>query len=583
MGVMGRKSLALLLSAALLLSPSRAGAAGAAAEAEPSPGDTAGQAVPPTEKPAHPLSGITLALVLTETTSSALDSLDRYIAEMEAGFGEIGDTKDWLAQDIDSRQFVAGLMQILAARFKNVGVFDSVEAAVESGRGLILTVDLYYLLGTWPGEKTEAEVIGSFLDAAQNDVETVQAKGIFAIPRPQKGGGRGSNVLGAALSQMAASELGMPLDSGGYSSDDMPSKPFEYYVPGFRPALHLSFNQWAQRLDSSSRLRKFARGEPAPRPEPAAERVQSEAAPSDASKTMERAARQMLKQLEALSREGSAAKGFERTAELPPAAVPRPVLPQGKPKTPGKYYEKSWAVVIGVNKYQVWPSLEYAVKDALSVKDRFLDLGFDEVIEILDEEATRARILTLLGTELPKKVGRDDRVVIFFAGHGQTEDLGEEREQGYIIPVDGDITNYFTTAISMTQVRELSQRIRAKHLLYVMDACYSGQGFNRAAGMDPAIDGYVEKITSMRSVQMITAGGRSEQVMESQGHGVFTEYFLRGLDGEADRDNDRVVTASELGAYLKPQVSLASGNLQTPQYGRLDGEGEVVFIVPRAQ
>lgn len=135
----------------------------------------------------------------------------------------------------------------------------------------------------------------------------------------------------------------------------------------------------------------------------------------------------------------------------------------------------------------------------------------------------------------------------------------------------------------MQQVREASERISAKHILYVMDACYSGQGFTRALGMDPGTDGYIQKITSLRSVQMITAGGKQEQVAEQEGHGIFTQYFLRGLDGEADRDNDAVVTASELGAYLMPQVSRASDNLQTPQYGRLDGEGEVVFIVPKKE
>ncbi len=254
-------------------------------------------------------------------------------------------------------------------------------------------------------------------------------------------------------------------------------------------------------------------------------------------------------------------------------------LPETQRVKGAPYYHKSWAVVIGINKYDVWPPLAYAVTDALAVEKKLKEIGFEEVIEILDKEATRKRILTLLGTELPKKVGSEDRVVIFFAGHGQTESLADGREQGYIIPADGDITNYFATAISMTQVRELSQRIPAKHLLYAMDACYSGQGFSRAFGIDPAIKGYIEKITSLRSVQMITAGGKGEQVMEQQGHGVFTEYLLRGLNGEADRDNDGVVTASELGAFLMPEVSRASGNFQTPQYGRLDGEGEMVFFV----
>jgi len=271
---------------------------------------------------------------------------------------------------------------------------------------------------------------------------------------------------------------------------------------------------------------------------------------------------------------------FAQSRRIPGAVVETgAVFESPEALQPGNYYHKSWAIVIGINKYDVCPPLEYAVNDAQAVGKKLREIGFDDVIEILDKEATRERILTVLGSELPKKAGPEDRVLIFFAGHGQTETLPDGKEQGYLVPVDGDLGNYFTTAISMQQVREISERVQAKHILYVMDACYSGQGFTRAIGVEPAVNGYLHKITSLRSVQMITAGGKKEQAVELQGHGLFTQYFLRGLDGEADRDNDKVITASELGAYLMPQVSRASGNLQTPQYGRLDGEGEVVFTV----
>ncbi len=243
-----------------------------------------------------------------------------------------------------------------------------------------------------------------------------------------------------------------------------------------------------------------------------------------------------------------------------------------------RYYEKSWAVAIGINQYEYWPGLEYAVNDANSVAAKFRDLGFDEVIQVMDKQATRERILNLLGTELPKRVGKEDRVVIFFAGHGQTEELANGRQKGYLIPVDGSVTDYFTTAISMEQVREFSERITAKHIYYVMDACYSGLGFTRAMGVNPNLPGYLDKVTRLRSVQMITAGGKGEQVIEKGGHGLFTQYLLRALDGEADMDADGVVTATELGGFLRPRVSMASDNRQTPQYGRLDGEGEVVFL-----
>jgi hypothetical protein len=37
-------------------------------------------------------------------------------------------------------------------------------------------------------------------------------------------------------------------------------------------------------------------------------------------------------------------------------------------------------------------------------------------------------ILKVLGDELPRNVGKNDRVIIFFAGHCQTEHLADDRQ-----------------------------------------------------------------------------------------------------------------------------------------------------------
>jgi hypothetical protein len=42
-----------------------------------------------------------------------------------------------------------------------------------------------------------------------------------------------------------------------------------------------------------------------------------------------------------------------------------------------------------------------------------------------------------------------------------------------------------------------------------------------------------------------------------------------------------VVTGTELGAYLRPTVSNASRQAQTPLFGRLEGEGEFLFFVKK--
>lgn len=243
------------------------------------------------------------------------------------------------------------------------------------------------------------------------------------------------------------------------------------------------------------------------------------------------------------------------------------------------FYNNSWAVVIGIDRYRNWPRLESAVNDAESMAARLEDLGFN-VVKIINKSATRAAIAKELGYRLPRKVGKKDRVLIFFAGHGQTEETFDKGHLGYIIPVDAD-TNDLTTAISMDELRIYSRRINAKHLLYVMDSCYSGLGITRSQGLSTSVEDYVEKITKRSARQMITAGGKGEQVAESEGHGIFTKLILQGLAGSADIHQDGVITASELSSYIQPKVAQASGNLQTPRYGRLPGDddGEFVFIL----
>jgi hypothetical protein len=93
----------------------------------------------------------------------------------------------------------------------------------------------------------------------------------------------------------------------------------------------------------------------------------------------------------------------------------------------------------------------------------------------------------------------------------------------------------------------------------------------------------LEKITSARVRQIITAGGAGEQVFEQDGHGLFTKRFLEALDRGGDLNGDGVLTAFELGHYLRSRVSTESANRQTPVFGTLDGEGEFVFLAPQRQ
>ncbi len=284
---------------------------------------------------------------------------------------------------------------------------------------------------------------------------------------------------------------------------------------------------------------------------------------------------------EKLMAELAKVKALETELAKQSAAAMGPI-DAGRPGIAREFYRKSFAVVVGINEYEKWPVLEFGVADARAVKARLKEEGFDDITVILDREATQRRILTALYDYLPKKVQRNDRVVFYFAGHGQTHDLLNGGKEGYIIPVDAGVDNYTSTGISMDQIRSLSSRIAAKHILYIMDSCYSGLGFSRGMiTVSPEFEGYLRKISSMRVVQIITAGGKGEQVQEKEGHGLFTAYFLKALEGDGDFNKDTVVTGTELGAYLRPAVSNASNQAQTPLYGRLEGEGEFLFFIDK--
>jgi uncharacterized caspase-like protein len=238
-------------------------------------------------------------------------------------------------------------------------------------------------------------------------------------------------------------------------------------------------------------------------------------------------------------------------------------------------------VVIGINNYEKWPSLEYAVNDAKAMEKKLKQLGFETVI-LINQNATKDNILKILGDELPRKVGKNDRVIIFFAGHGQTEQLADDSQMGYIVPVDADTGNIFSTAISMDQVRNFSRRLKAKHVLYLIDSCYAGLGLTRSGSIPASEKDYLRKITTRKAHQMLVAGGRGELAHEEGGHGVFTKYVLEALDGAADRDEKGYITFSDISSYVKPKVSRQTRNTQIPQYGNIEGEGDFVFVASNA-
>jgi uncharacterized caspase-like protein/peptidoglycan/xylan/chitin deacetylase (PgdA/CDA1 family) len=252
------------------------------------------------------------------------------------------------------------------------------------------------------------------------------------------------------------------------------------------------------------------------------------------------------------------------------------------PRAAATGYANSWAIVVGIDNYPKWPRLQYAVRDAKGVSELLVQkFGFapDRVITLENEQATRTGILAAFHDRLAHGgVQPNDRLFVFFAGHGATRKLSSGRELGYIIPYDSDPNDFATDAIPMTEIQNIAESLSAKHELFVMDACYSGLGLTRGR----ADSSFLRDNARRLGRQMLTAGGADQMVSDGgpNGHSVFTWTLLQGLGGKADLNGDGMITATELAAYVAPAVASVSN--QTPAFGSLPGSegGDFVFELP---
>ena len=247
-------------------------------------------------------------------------------------------------------------------------------------------------------------------------------------------------------------------------------------------------------------------------------------------------------------------------------------------------YENSWALVIGINDYQNVPKLHYAVEDAMAIKNMLInEYGFprDNVRYLIDESATQSNINKEL-SNIVKSAGKKDRVVFYFAGHGETESMGlEDGNIGFLIPVDGNSEDLFFTAIDMDQIKRNAKYSKAKHMMFLIDACYGGLAAVNTRSLNTNTPNFLDKIVTEKARQIITAGSEDEKVIEKDEweHSAFTKSILSGLKNQkADQNQDGYITGTELGLYIQENVSIETQNFQTPQTKRLTiHDGEIIF------
>ena len=292
-----------------------------------------------------------------------------------------------------------------------------------------------------------------------------------------------------------------------------------------------------------------------------------------------------------------AARQEVRTVILERAKPAAPIAPPAPPAAPPS---TQWAVIIGVGGYEssAVPRLRYSVADADAVYQTLISSGFkkENILLLTDKterKPTLRNIKWALGTFLARSAHKDDLVMIYFAGHGASEvdQRGIERDglSKYLVPVDADPDDLYSTALPMDEMQNVLARIEAERITVFLDACYSGAAGGRtfASTKTRAVtvdDIFLDRLTRSKGRAIVTASRPSELSIElaELGHGIFTYYLVRGLEGYADNNRDGIVSLQELYEYLAQEVSRKSRQVGGNQHPMMKGEMEGVLPLTRA-
>jgi uncharacterized caspase-like protein len=246
--------------------------------------------------------------------------------------------------------------------------------------------------------------------------------------------------------------------------------------------------------------------------------------------------------------------GGAQAALAPAGSLPRDVKL-------GRYY----AIVIGNNSYNDsgYAALKSAASDATAVSNVLRDRYGYQTSVLLN--ASRLEILSALN-DAREKMGANDNVLIYYAGHGEMDSAGK----GYWVPSDG-VAGNSKTWISNAQVSDMLNAMPARHVLTVVDSCYSGTMTSASSpSFDPGSmaadkwNTWVKTMANGRSRTALTSGGLQPVPDVGAGnHSYFARAFINAL-----QDNNKLLEAGRLYRTVSTQVALTSVKAPLPQNPR---------------
>lgn len=222
---------------------------------------------------------------------------------------------------------------------------------------------------------------------------------------------------------------------------------------------------------------------------------------------------------------------------------------------------EDFAIIIGVEKYfdKKIPAVKFAENDANRLSQCLSLHGFrKENIEVLLSKTATKTIIESKIKKLLKHARVEDRVIIFYAGHGFAKN-----DENYLTAHDtiyGDLVN---TSISLAKIFREIRGTASKKVILFLDSCHSGLEFDDSMRdlISEMSDDALEEFFGESEYHVAFASCKSDQKSSSSPilkHGVWTYHLIESLLGNVPQvlDRGRFLTAQNLQAYLLNEVPI---------------------------
>jgi hypothetical protein len=235
------------------------------------------------------------------------------------------------------------------------------------------------------------------------------------------------------------------------------------------------------------------------------------------------------------------------------------------------------AIIIGVENYRRVPSSEFSSSDAEVFYEyavRALGIPQTRIKILVDDKADRVGIRHTLDAWLPSVVlNEDTELFFFFSGHGLPSSTGDEL---YILPWDADRLYLSDTAISNDMIFDAIEKSGIRKSFVMLDSCYSGMsrtGETLLAGARP-ISVKAKQGKLPEGITLLSASSPDEVSYSSRElkHGIFSFHLMRGLEGDADKNKDKIITSEELFEYIQKGVRKDAAIVGSRQNPALEGD-----------